>query len=60
MVGTVRLFCNEKVRYAFFVMVLVRYVDTLFELKIPDFSQIATDFCMQKHKTTEADAKCVN
>ena len=42
--GTVRLdFCLE-VRYAFFVMVRVRYVGTLFELKIPDFSHIAPDF----------------
>ena len=63
-VGTVRLdFCLE-VRYAgtvrFFVMVRVRYVCSLFELKIPDFSHIAPHFCMQKQKTAEADAKCVN
>ena len=49
-VGTVRLF----------VMVRVRYVGTLFELKIPDFSYIAPDFCMQRQKTAKSDAKCVN
>ena len=49
-VGTVRLF----------VMVRVRYVSTLFELKIPDFSYIAPDFCMQRQKTAKSDAKCVN
>ena len=32
------------VRYIFFVMVRVRYVDTLFELKTPDFSHIAPVF----------------
>ena len=34
------------VRYASFVMVRVRYVGTLFELKIPDFSHIAQAFCL--------------
>ena len=34
------------VRYAFFVKVRVRYVNTLFELKIPDFSHIAPAFCI--------------
>ena len=48
------------VRYAFFVMVQVRYGGRLFELKIADFSHIAPDFCMQRRKTAEADAKCVN
>ena len=48
------------VRYTFFTMVRVRYVGTLFELKIPDFSHIATDFCVQRQKTAEADANCVN
>ena len=48
------------VRYAFFVMVRVRYVGTLIELKIPDFSHIAPVFCMQRQKTAEADVKCVN
>ena len=48
------------VRYAFFVMVRVQYDGTLFELKIPDFSHFAPDFCMQKQKTAEADAQCVN
>ena len=48
------------VRYVFFVMVRVRYGGTLFELKIPDFSHIAPDFCMQWQKTAEADDKCVN
>ena len=48
------------VRYAFFVMVRVRYVGTLFELKIPDFLHIAPDFCMQRQKTAKADAKSVN
>ena len=49
-----------QVRFAFFKMVRVRFVGTLFELKIPDFSHIAPVFCMQKQKTAEADAKCVN
>ena len=49
-----------RVRYAFFEMVRVRYVGALFELKIPDFSHIAPAFCMQRQKTAEADAKCVN
>ena len=31
----------------------VRYVGTLFELKIPDFSHIAPDFCMQRQKTAK-------
>ena len=48
------------VRYVFFVMVRVRYVGTLSELKITEFSHIAPDFCMQRQKTAEADAKCVN
>ena len=42
-----------------FVMVLVRYVGTWFELKIPDFSHIARAFCMQKQKTAKAEVKCV-
>ena len=46
--------------YAFVVMVRVRYVGTLFEIKIPDFLHITQDFCMQRQKTAEADAKCVN
>ena len=29
-------------------------------LEIPDFSRIAPAFCMQRQKTVEADAKCVN
>ena len=71
---TVRLNFCEEVRYAFFVvvwvryvgtarffvMVRVRYVDTLFELKISDFSNIAPAICMQRQKRAEADAKCVN
>ena len=56
--GTVRFFCNGTVRL--FVMVRVRYVGTLFELKIPDFLYIAPDFCMQRQKTAKSDAKCVN
>ena len=63
------------VRYAFFVMIpvryvstvrlfcngtLVRYVGTWFELKIPDFLHIAPAFCMQRQKTAEAEVKCVN
>ena len=52
---TVFLFCK-----LFFVMVWVRYVGTLFELKIPDFSHITPAFCMQRQKTAEADTKCVN
>ena len=45
--GTVRyalMFAKKYgtlVRYAFFGMVRVRYVGTLFESKIPDFSHIA-------------------
>ena len=42
------------VRYAFFVMVRVRYVGALFELKITDFSHIVKAFCMQRQKTAEA------
>ena len=42
------------------MMVRVRYVGTLFEVKIPDFSHTAPDFCLQRQKTAEADAKCVN
>ena len=52
-------FC-EEVRYVFFVMVRVQNVGTPFELKIPDFSHIAPALCMQRQKTAEADAKCVN
>ena len=48
------------VRYAFFVMVRVRYVGTLFEFKKTDFSVIVKAFCMCIQKTAEADAKCVN
>ena len=60
MYGTVRLsFCLE-VRYAFFVMVRVQYVGTLFVLKIPDFLLIAPNFCRQRQKTAAADDKCVN
>ena len=44
------------VRYVFFVIVYIRYVDTLFEIKIPDFSHIAPAFCTQRQKTPEADA----
>ena len=29
-------------------------------LKISDFSHIVAAFCMQKQKTAEANAKCVN
>ena len=54
-------FCNGTgtVRYAFFAKVRVRYVGTLFELKIPDFSHIAPVFCTQRQKTVETDVKCV-
>ena len=48
------------VRYAFFVMVRVRYVGTWFELKIPDFSHIALAFCMQRQKTAKVEVKRVN
>ena len=47
------------VRYAFFVKIQVRYVGTLFEWKISDFSHIAPALCMQRQKTAETDAKCV-
>ena len=65
-VGTVRyasIFVKKYgtlVRYAFIAKVRVRYVGTLFELKIPDFSHIAPAFCTQKQKTAETDAKCMN
>ena len=64
--STVRLFRNGTgmvrtlVLYAFFVMVGVRYIGMLFELKIPGISHIAPAFCMQRQKTAKADAKCVN
>ena len=48
------------VRNAFLVKVRVRYVGTLFELKIPDFSHIAPAFCIQRQQTAETDAKCLN
>ena len=41
-------------------MVRVRYVGTLFEFKIPDFSHIAPAFCKQRQKAAEADVKYVN
>ena len=41
-------FVMVRVRYVFFVIVGVRYVGTLFKLKIPDFSHVAPDFCMQR------------
>ena len=50
-------FAMARVRYAFFATVRLRYVGTLFEFKIPDFSHIAPDFCIQRQKTAEADAK---
>ena len=55
-VGTVRyasIFAKKYdtlVRYAFFVMVRVRYVGTLLELKISDFSYIAPNDCIQSQK----------
>ena len=63
--GTVHLFCDGTgtVRWygmPCFVLVRVRYGGTLFELTIPDFSHIAPTFCMQRQKTAEADAKCMN
>ena len=51
---------GSLVRYAFFVMVRVRYVGTLFEFKIPDVLHTAPAFCMQRQKTAKADTKCVN
>ena len=48
------------VRYSFFVKIRVRYGGTLFELKIPDFLHIARAFCIQRQKTAETDAKCMN
>ena len=71
-VGTVRcasIFANKYVfankygtlvRYAFSVKVRVRYVGTLFELKIPNFSHFATAFYIQRQKTAETDAKGLN
>ena len=58
--STIRFFVMVRVWYAFFVKVRVRYVGTLFELKTPDFSQIALGFCVQRQKTAETDAKRVN
>ena len=63
--GMVRFFLRwygygMLVWYVVFVMVQVRYVGTLFELKIPDFSHIAPAFCKQRQKTAEADVKYVN
>ena len=61
--STVHFFCNGTgtlIRYALFEKVRVRYVGTMFELKIPDFSHIASAFCMQRQKTAEGDVKCVN
>ena len=49
-----------RVRHAIFAIVQVRYVGTLFELKIPDFLHLAPAFCVQRQKTAEADAKFVN
>ena len=46
--GTPQFLRRSTVRYVFFVMVRVRYVGTLFELKIPDVSHIAPAFCMQR------------
>ena len=53
-------FVMVQVCYAFFVVVWVWYVGMLFELKIPHFLHIAQAFCMQRQKTAEGDAKCVN
>ena len=49
------------VRYAFFVKVQVRFVGTLFELKLPDFSQNAPAFCTQRQEAAETEtvAKCM-
>ena len=53
--GMVRFFCDGTVRWygTLFVMVQVRYVGTLFELKILDFSHIAPAFCMQRHRRSQ-------
>ena len=65
-VGTVRyasIFANKYgslERYAFSVKVRVRYVGTLFQLKIPNFSHFATAFYIQRQKTAETDAKGLN
>ena len=64
--GTVRyasIFAKKYgtlIQHVFFGMVRERYVGTLYELKIPDFSHIAPAFCTQGQKTAETDAKCVN
>ena len=61
--GTPQFLPRSTVRWydmPFFVMVRVRYVGTLFELKILDFLHIEPAFCTQRQKTVEADAKCVN
>ena len=47
------------VSYTFFVKVRVRYVGTLFELKIPDFLHIAPAFGIQRQKTAKTDTKNV-
>ena len=52
---------GNLVRYAFVVMVRVRYVDTLFELKIPDFLHIVPAFCMQWQRQLKPTlTKCVD
>ena len=61
--STVRFFCNVTGTVRLFRQgsgLRVRYVGTLFELKIPDFSHIAPAFCIQRQKTAETDAKCLN
>ena len=61
--GTPQFLLRSTARWygtPFFEKVGVRYVGTLFELKTPDFLHIAPAFCMQRQKTAEADAKCVN
>ena len=46
------------VRYAFFVMVPVRYVGTLFELIIPDFSHVAPDFVCRGKRQLKLTLMC--
>ena len=48
--GTV--FCDGSGTVRLLKMVRVRFVGTLFELKITDVSRIAPVFCMQKQKSS--------
>ena len=60
-VGTVRLFWKGTGTVRWFKNPWLFFeLETLFELKTPDFSHIAPIFCTQTQKTAETDAKYVN